>query len=479
VSGIANTLLSTGPVVALLGSVALLGTAVAVHFATRLRRLAGALLAVVLVGYAVGNKAFAYIGVPPLFIGEFALMAILMAALLRGKLAPVLRSGPAIALLAFLCVGFLATAPYLSVYGLDAMRDAVLYGYGLIALAILSLGDDDLVGRAAEVFVRCLPVFLAVVTLLLFVEQVAPGVAASLTFRGVSVVPKHGDVAVHLAGIGAFMALGLNRVTSSATGRSKGLEWLSWGLWIASFALISDSRGGMLAVLIALFAVWVIARKRTRFWKLGVLVLVAVVLASSLQVQLENDEEARSVSVSSIVHLLQSSFVDTGDIYVDGTKAWRLQWWSDILNYTVLGPYRWLGKGYGVNLADDDGFQVLEDESLRSPHSAHMSVLARSGVIGTTAWLAFLAALLVPLVKLARHDSLLGARAAWLLAYLVAALVNASFDVYLEGPQGGIWFWSLVGVAMTYLYSSRYPAASERESSVETRPVAVSATQEG
>src|SRR5690606_8851176 len=72
-----------------------LGTAVAVHFATRLRRLAGALLAVVLVGYAVGNKAFAYIGVPPLFIGEFALMAILMAALLRGKLAPVLRSGPA------------------------------------------------------------------------------------------------------------------------------------------------------------------------------------------------------------------------------------------------------------------------------------------------------------------------------------------------------------------------------------------------
>src|SRR5690606_19235219 len=416
--------IATAPTLALLGSLALLGTAVAVHFAARLRRLTGALLTFALVGYAIGNRAFAYIGVPPLFIGEIVLAVILVAAVIRGNWIEVFRSRPAVALTAFMCVGFIATAPYLPVYGFDAMRDAVLYGYGAIALAVLALGSKDLVGRTAEVFRRCVPFFLAVVTLLLVIEQVSPDVAGLLTLRGVSVVPKHGDVAVHLAGIGAFMALGLNRVTSSATGRSKGLEWLSWGLWIASFALISDSRGGMLAVLIALFAVWVIARKRTRFWKLGVLVLGAVVLASSLQVQLENDEEARSVSVSSIVHLLQSSFVDTGDIYVDGTKAWRLQWWSDILNYTVLGPYRWLGKGYGVNLADDDGFQVLEAASLRSPHSAHMSVLARSGVIGTTAWLACLAALLVPLVKLARHDSLLGARAAWLLAYLVAALVN-------------------------------------------------------
>ena len=39
----------------------------------------------------------------------------------------------------------------------------------------------------------------------------------------------------------------------------------------------------------------------------------------------------------------------------------------------------------------------------------------------------------------------------WVLAYWTASIVNMSFDVYLEGPQGGIWFWCLVGyiIALT------------------------------
>jgi hypothetical protein len=30
----------------------------------------------------------------------------------------------------------------------------------------------------------------------------------------------------------------------------------------------------------------------------------------------------------------------------------------------------------------------------------------------------------------------------------LALFVNASFDVYLEGPVGGIWFWSVFGVGI-------------------------------
>ena len=33
----------------------------------------------------------------------------------------------------------------------------------------------------------------------------------------------------------------------------------------------------------------------------------------------------------------------------------------------------------------------------------------------------------------------------WITVYWAAALVNMSFDVYLEGPQGGIVFWSIIG----------------------------------
>ena len=40
---------------------------------------------------------------------------------------------------------------------------------------------------------------------------------------------------------------------------------------------------------------------------------------------------------------------------------------------------------------------------------------------------------------------------AWILVYWVAMMVNTSFDPYLEGPQGGIWFWSLFGLGMVVM----------------------------
>lgn len=48
----------------------------------------------------------------------------------------------------------------------------------------------------------------------------------------------------------------------------------------------------------------------------------------------------------------------------------------------------------------------------------------------------------------------------WILAYWVAMMVNASFDVYLEGPQGGIWFWALVGVGIVAMQEDQVSAGS-------------------
>ncbi len=40
--------------------------------------------------------------------------------------------------------------------------------------------------------------------------------------------------------------------------------------------------------------------------------------------------------------------------------------------------------------------------------------------------------------------------AVWLMAYWLAFLVNAGFDVFLEGPMGGVLFWSLIGLSLVY-----------------------------
>jgi len=43
-----------------------------------------------------------------------------------------------------------------------------------------------------------------------------------------------------------------------------------------------------------------------------------------------------------------------------------------------------------------------------------------------------------------------------ILGYWVAFVVNGAFDVFLEGPQGGIWFWSLLGFGIAALRAQRY-----------------------
>jgi len=177
----------------------------------------------------------------------------------------------------------------------------------------------------------------------------------------------------------------------------------------------------------------------------------------------------RNISVEQLTLNVRSIFSDdTGNQGgVQGNKDWRLMWWGEIWDYTVEGPYFWGGKGFGINLATDDGFQI-RDGTLRSPHSSHMTVLARMGVPGALLWLALQASFAVSMVL-----STIASRArgtpnearfkTWLLAIWMAALVNASFDVYLEGPQGAIIFWSAFGAGMAAMRLDRMSLAKRDE----------------
>ena len=64
-----------------------------------------------------------------------------------------------------------------------------------------------------------------------------------------------------------------------------------------------------------------------------------------------------------------------------------------IINDTFHGPNFWTGRGFGLNLADEDGFagnDLRGTAPLRSPHNAHMTLLARAGVPGFFLWLLLL-----------------------------------------------------------------------------------------
>ncbi|MEP7081434.1 MAG: hypothetical protein ABI841_00505 [Chloroflexota bacterium] len=166
--------------------------------------------------------------------------------------------------------------------------------------------------------------------------------------------------------------------------------------------------------------------------------------------------EGRPATIEQIIENITSVFSDVEDEGLEGTKRFRLRWWGAIVNYTVFGEYFWTGKGFGINLADADGFQANEDRSLRAPHNSHITALARMGVPGFVLWVLLQGAFGIGLLRSVFRnrragDARLAAVGAWILAYWVAMMVNTSFDPYLEGPQGGIWFWSLFGLGMVVM----------------------------
>jgi hypothetical protein len=89
-----------------------------------------------LLGYAVMGRGFAYIGVAPVFFAEFLLLGGCLCLLVCGRWWPILRM-PQTILLIILCVWcVLRTLPYVRTYGIDALRDSIIYVYSLFAFAV-------------------------------------------------------------------------------------------------------------------------------------------------------------------------------------------------------------------------------------------------------------------------------------------------------------------------------------------------------
>ncbi len=401
-------------------------------------------LGLLVVGYAFFDRGIAHVGLGPVYLGEFVLLLAVPATIVglaRAKLSVV-----HLFLVAFMAWGAVRTVPYIGQYGLDALRDSVTWAYGFFAIAVsVTLGASEIPSmvRAYRRLVPFLVIWVPVAALMTTVagafNPVLPGSDVAL----ISVKP--GDAGVMLAGAAAFLLTGLFTWGRTRSALQEGLVWVVW-LAAAAFAA-AVSRGGMLAASMAVFS-GLFVRRLTRWLlpiSIGVLVLSAGWLANP-----QIDLRYRSLSVDQLVQNVTSIFTNANGTETQVTKEWRLAWWNKIVAYTIEGPYFWTGKGYGINLADVDGFQVTSDDSLRAPHSTHFEILARSGVPGLVSWIAlqvaFAAAMLVAAYRAYRARSMaLLALIAWSFVYWLAALVNASFDVYLGGPQGGIPFWADVG----------------------------------
>lgn len=410
------------------------------------RRLFVGALFVLLTGYMFLGRGFAYFGIPPLYVGEIVLALAVFAFLVSGA-----RRRPGLTewvIVAFMAWGAARTVPYIGAYGIDALRDGVLWIYATFALVLaLMLNASDVrslvrrYSQAVPVFVLLLPFigaawFLGRDTFL----PLVPGSDVQVIFF------KPGDMGVHLAGAAAFLLAGF----TVRPGIFRALQPVLWIAWLVGAVIVASySRAAMLASSMAV--VVLPFRRHLERWLTPILIGVFVVgLIGASGIEL--DIGRRAISLEQLISNFASVAGDSSNPELTGTKEWREEWWSEIVGYTIDGQFAWSGKGYGINLALVDGF-LGDDPGLRAPHSAHFDILARSGIPGLVLWLALLASFAVTMIRAAflaarNRQPIWVATIAWILAYWVAAVLDMSFDVYLEGPQGGILFWSITGAGL-------------------------------
>jgi len=418
------------------------------------------LLVFSLAAYAIAGKGFAYLGRSPLFVTEMILLlGLLMMLQTRAIIASFLNL-PALILAALMALTLLRTIPFVPVHGVDALRDSVLVMYALFAFVVSSLvlqkpdrlnetlrflrwfaGIFVFIGPAVFVLDNLLPVTL---------PAIAPGVSI-LSIRG-------GELGVHLCGCALLALVGLRRV---------GWLWVA-ALLAATILVAAVSRGGLLAIVLPVLLVLPFTRVWAKVLLAGIVGVMALGVAYAVDLRVPTRPSAegqavdRPVGARQTVDNLISIVSSPENSQLDDTKEFRVLWWKHIVDYTVHGPFFWTGKGFGLNLAQDDGFAGGDSEiaPLRSPHNSHMTMLARAGVPGAVLWIAFLGCWLLTVMACAmtawrNGDENWGNFLLFIAGYWLSNLVNASFDVALEGPMLGVWFWCQTGLGLAMVATYR------------------------
>jgi hypothetical protein len=413
-----------------------------------------ALMCVMLLGYALGGRGFAYWGVNPIFIGDIMLVVGVFVIFKSNVIPRLTGIRMLIPLFIFMCWGAACTIPYIDKYAKDAIRDAVVWGYGTYAFIVCGL----LIANPLRVqklilnyrkFVFWFLILGPISSILCgFFESSLP----TLPLSGVPIIQvKGGDMCVHLAGCFAYIvALGGNMS-----------PWLAPIFVPLNLGLNMQGRAAMVSFVVAAFIVMVVRPFNARAMRIFFVIALGLFALWASDIRIEKG--ARELSFNGLLKGFASITGDADDSALDGSKEWRMKWWSDIINYTFKGKYFWMGKGYGVNLATDDGYQVEGDDALRSPHSGHMTMLARGGVPGLFIWImtqgtwGFFVAKAYLRARKKKHTNWSGLFL-FLGAYWTAFMANTSFDVFIEGPMGGIWLWCIygAGIGCVYVYK-RYP----------------------
>jgi len=342
-------------------------------------------------------------------------------------------------ILLFIAISFLYILRGFSKYDIiDLIRDSFIFQYGWFVFILFLFKEKfEIIWETLLFIYKWFP-FVALLNFILqyfmpFFETVTP-------FGGIPILLyKNGDMGVQLL-ISTLLLL--------YSFENKTLKWrvlLSLVIALDFLILASYSRSGIVAFLASMlcfiyFNKDIQLQSRVRLLIKYLPIILLIVTPIYINIKVAENFQGRSVGFEQIKNNFSSIVGGTTDATSENNVVWRLVWWAKIIDYSLSSPNFFIGKGLGMNLATDDDIITLDD-SLRSPHNFHLNIMSRFGVLIFMIWMYFLIQLLRPLFKkqLQGKRLLIG-------CILLAFLLNASFDVFLEGPMGAFPFWTWLGL---------------------------------
>ncbi|MDQ1511752.1 MAG: hypothetical protein QOG50_3596 [Actinomycetota bacterium] len=429
------------------------------------------LLPPVLVGYALFDRGFAYIHIPgtPIFAGEVVMLIGIAAVLLgtgyvrRGFQ----RSTVAKVLLVFAAWGLARTIPFVEADGFNAVRDAALWYYALIAIPVCALviADPEILPKWTRAYGRFIPWLLVYSPIALLLSKAAGnGFGPKVPGSAISIFDHKGaNVSVQVAIALAFLWL-----VPEAGGRFR--------LHLTALATVvllvgaTQGRSGFVAAAAALALVGYFGHGRGRLaFAMGATVLLIVVAGWGLNVRIAGDQ-GRTISVDQLAANLGSvvganSAQAPGNL--DANVRFRDRLWSATLHKVKADQKVLTGLGFGVNIAKAVGLQGTGPVQLRSPHNSHLDIYARMGLIGITIWIALWGLWCITMLRARSMFRALGRRLEMGLVEVsivaaVAILINSYFDPTLESPQVAIWLWTFVGIGLGLVAIARRATSVRR-----------------
>jgi O-Antigen ligase len=422
-------------------------------------------LGLLLGGYLFFDRAFAYLHIPgtPVFLGEIVLaIGVYEAVRARPPWYYLVATSTLLKiLLAFMGICFIRFLIDFPVYRLDALRDSSIWYYGAFALLVSAAAccDPTFAPRLLGWYWRILPWFLLWAPVAIVVNQSKALAAISVPGSSTPINSfKIGDLQVHVALALAFLWLGGGRFAGAR--RSRHLVTLLSTIGMLTLLMAgSQNRGGLLASVVVLtIALAYLSPGRRRRVVVAVVggLAVAVALVMLLDLRLQGDR--RDISLQQVTTNIKSVFGQEAGSELSGNVAWREDYWRQVVKDSLAAENRLHGLGFGPLLPSRYEVPVEEDnpQPLRNAHNSHLTILARAGVPAFALWVLLWLAWIGLLAGWIRRrpggvQDPGAAVAVWLLVAGPAFLINAFFDPVLEGPQGGVWLFTLLGLGAALL----------------------------